>query len=274
MTIDQAPLQESIIRARELRVTIADTDILHGIDLHIDRGEAVAIMGPSGSGKSTLLYALSGMDTPTAGTVAFDGQELTELTQALLGRLRLARMGFVFQQPQLLKNLTLLDNIVLPGFAARIRPRHEVVIRARDLMRRAGVDHLADRDITQASGGQLQRVGICRALINDPTVVFADEPTGALDSAATDDVLRLLHTIHDDGTTLATVTHDPAVAAHAERVLAMRDGHIVGELVLGTVKPDDSDALAVRREQITAWLMATTTAVAAHADVTSDSERP
>jgi putative ABC transport system ATP-binding protein len=246
--------EHPIIRARGIGVTIAGTDILHGVDLQVDRGESVAVMGPSGSGKSTLLYAVSGMDTVSVGAVDFDGEELTSLSQARLGRLRLGTMGFVFQQPQLLTDLTLLDNVVLPGFTARMRPRRDVVARARDLMRRAGVGDLADRDVTQASGGQLQRVGICRALINDPTVVFADEPTGALDSNATADVLRLLHSINADGTTLVTVTHDPGVAAHAGRVLAMRDGTVEAELVLGAVNIDDTDALATRRERVTAWL--------------------
>lgn len=260
MTIDPTTRRGPLIRADGVRVTISGTDILHGIDLHVGRGESLAIMGPSGSGKSTLLYTVSGMDTPTAGTVAFDGQELTAMTQAQLGRLRLARMGFVFQHPQLLRNLTLLDNIVLPGFAARARSRREVTGRARDLMELAGVGDLADRDITQASGGQLQRVGICRALINDPAVVLADEPTGALDSTAAEGVLRLLHTVHDRGAALVTVTHDPAVAAHSERVLALRDGRIVGELGLGAVAPDEDGALAARRERVAAWLATARTA--------------
>ena len=255
-TTRQSPMPP-IIDARGIRVAIAGTEILRGVDLRIERGEAVAIMGASGSGKSTLLYALSGMDAITAGTIAVDGADLGALNQAQLGQLRLGTMGFVFQQPQLLANLSLLDNVVLPGFTARRHPRRAVIARARDLMRRAGVEDLADRYLTQASGGQLQRVGICRALINEPAVVFADEPTGALDSAATEGVLRLLHAIHAESTTLVTVTHDAAVAARAQRVLAMRDGAIAAELTLGTVADiDDADALAARRERVTAWLAA------------------
>ncbi len=250
------PSTPPVVEAHRVRLTIAGTEILRGIDLCIARGESLAIMGPSGSGKSSLLYALSGMEAISAGTVAFEGQQLGGLSQGQLGRLRLERMGFVFQQPQLLKSLSLLDNIVLPGFAARARPRAAVVDRARDLLHRAGVADLEDRDLTEASGGQLQRIGICRALINDPAVVFADEPTGALDSTATTGILRLLHTIHNGGTTLVIVTHDPGVAAHAERVLMMSDGRLAGELALGPVGPDDADVLATRREQISSWLAA------------------
>lgn len=258
MTIDQQGRSEPIIDARGVEVRIGGAGILHEIDLLVDRGESVAIMGPSGCGKSTLLYAISGMDTPSAGTIIVDGQDLTAQTPTQLGLLRLARMGFVFQQPQLLRNLTLLDNIVLPGFAARTRSRREVIARARDLMTRAGIGALADRDITEASGGQLQRAGIRRALINEPAVLFADEPTGALDSTATADVLRLLHNIHDGGTTLVTVTHDPVVAAHAERVLAMSDGRIVGELVIGAVDAADRVTLTERRERVADWLATAT----------------
>lgn len=253
---DDVPVSEAgpILAARGVRKSFSGREILHGVDLDVARGEFVAVMGPSGSGKSSLLYAISGMDTPSAGTVEFDGQRLTDLKQAALGDVRLHRMGFVFQQIHLLKNLSLLDNVVLPGFQARTRPRTEVIERARDLMERAGVGDLADRDITQASGGQLQRVGVCRALVNAPAIVFADEPTGALDSVAAAEVLRLLASIHDDGTTLVVVTHDPRVAARAERVIAIVDGQVAGELRLGGVDPDDGDELAGRHTQVAEWL--------------------
>ncbi len=243
-----------LLTAQGVRKTFAGQEVLHGVDLEIRRGEFVAIMGPSGSGKSTLLYAISGMDAATAGTVAFDGQELTGLSQKRLGELRLRRMGFVFQQVHLLRNLTLLDNVVLPGVVARTRPRREVVARARALMGMAGVEELADRDITQASGGQLQRVGVCRALVNDPAIVFADEPTGALDSVAAQEVLRLFTQLGEDGTTRVVVTHDPRVAAHADRVIAMVDGRVAGELSLGPVRVEDPADVAERHTRVADWL--------------------
>lgn len=223
----------TVLTARRLRRVLSGQPVLQEIDLDVGRGEFLAIMGPSGSGKSTLLYSLSGMDDTDGGSISLEGTELTELEQKQLARLRLTRFGFVFQQAHLLANLTLLDNVVLPGRLARTASRSAVVARARDLMERTGVGELAQRDITQASGGQLQRVGICRALINSPQIVFADEPTGALDSASALAVMRLLGGIHAEGATLVLVTHDVEVAAHAQRVITMVDGRIVGERRLG-----------------------------------------
>ncbi|MFD1717283.1 ABC transporter ATP-binding protein [Georgenia deserti] len=236
-----------------MRKSHGGQEVLRDVDLDVGRGEFLAVMGPSGSGKSTLLYAMSGMDSPSAGTVVFDGRALTGLSEAELGELRLHRMGFVFQQVHLLRNLTLLDNVVLPGFLARARPRAEVVGRARALMAGAGVGDLADREVTEASGGQLQRVGISRALVNDPAIIFADEPTGALDSAAAETVLRHLAGLRTSGTTLVVVTHDAYVAAHADRVIAMADGRIDGELSLGNVDPDDAPAMANRHARVLEW---------------------
>lgn len=243
-----------ILTARGIRKSFGRLDVLHGVDLEVDRGEFLAIMGPSGSGKSTLLNAISGLDAPTSGSVEFDGVDLTRRSKAELGELRLNRMGFVFQQVHLLKNLTLLDNVVLPGFLARSAAREAVVARGRDLMRRAGVGDLAERDLTEASGGQLQRVGICRALINAPSIVLADEPTGALDSAAADAVLLLLTSMRGEGTTLVMVTHDARVAAHAERVVGMVDGVIAGEIPLGAPDRRDPAAMWGRQGRITEWL--------------------
>lgn len=203
--------------------------VLHGVDLDIGDGEFVAIMGPSGSGKSTLLYCISGMDAVTSGTVHLDGCEITAFTQKDLGALRLARMGFVFQQVHLLRNLTLLDNVVLPGVSAG-RPREEVVARARELLERMGIGELADRQITEASGGQLQRAAIARALVNEPQIVFGDEPTGALNAAAAAEIMDLLAEVNASGRTVVLVTHDAHVAARAGRVVVLRDGRIDGDL--------------------------------------------
>jgi len=240
-----------ILHARDLTKAFGGNTVLQGADLQVRHGEFVAVMGPSGSGKSTLLYTISGMDTMTSGSVRFAGHELGELSHKDLARLRLTRMGFVFQHIHLLKNLCLLDNVVLPAFVAGIAPRKELTARALSLMERVGVAELAHRDISEVSGGQLQRAAICRALINSPQIVFGDEPTGALDSTAAAEIMDLLGDLVCDGTTLMLVTHDPKVAARADRVLCMADGRITGEREQGRFRPPDLDE---RHAALVAWL--------------------
>ena len=220
------------LRARSLAKSY-DAPVLEGLDLDIEDGQFVAIMGPSGSGKSTLLHCLSGMDRPSGGSVLLGDTDIAALGERELAALRLSRFGFVFQQAHLLATLCLLDNIVLPGFLAGLRPRREVEARGRGLMERMGISELAGSDITEVSGGQLQRAGICRALINEPGIVFADEPTGALNSATAAQILDLLGEVHASGTTLVVVTHDAQVAARADRVLLLVDGGVVEDLALG-----------------------------------------
>ncbi len=232
----------------------ATTTVLRGIDLEIERGDFVAIMGPSGSGKSTLLYCLSGMDHVTDGTVTLhangsDPVEITSLPQKDLAALRLTRMGFVFQQVHLLRNLTILDNVVLPGFTATPDDRKSVVSRARALLDRVGIGELANREITQASGGQLQRAAIARALINSPDLVFGDEPTGALNAATAAEIMDLLAEVNRDGRTVVLVTHDPNVAARARRVVVLRDGLVDGDLRRNGSQTDDQWA-----ESLAGWL--------------------
>nr|NLD41183.1 ATP-binding cassette domain-containing protein [Actinomycetales bacterium] len=184
----------------------------------------------SGSGKSTLLYSVSGLDTIDSGSISLDGVDLTSLTADGLADTRRERMGFVFQQPTLLRNLGLLENIVLTSSLDRIGTAGDRVERARELMERAGIWELRDRMPSQVSGGQLQRAGICRALMRRPRIVFCDEPTGALNSLAAAEVMGLLEEINADGTSLLVVSHDAHVAARADRVVFMRDGRIVDEL--------------------------------------------
>ncbi len=228
--------------------------VLKDVDLQIRRGEFVSVMGPSGSGKSTLLYTISGMDRMTSGSVKLDGSELADLSEEALSDLRLTDMGFVFQHIHLLKNLSIFDNVVLPGYLARNGGRKAVNQRATALMEKVGIDELADNDVTQASGGQLQRVGICRALINNPSIVFGDEPTGALNSKAAGEIMDLLADINRSGTTILLVTHNVKVAARTERVLFMLDGRIVAERRLGAYVGNGREG-SRREEALSAWLL-------------------
>lgn len=203
--------------------------VLNGVSVEMESGEFVSIMGPSGSGKSTLLYALSGMDDIDSGEVTFDGQNLSGLSDDALSDLRRSRMGFVFQQPTLLKNLNILDNIILPQTRDHHRNGKELTEKARCLMKQMGIEELEQRDITQASGGQLQRAGICRALMSEPEIVFGDEPTGALNTKTAKEIMELFTQINKDGIAILLVTHDPNIAARSERVLFLCDGEIVDE---------------------------------------------
>lgn len=226
--------------------------VLRDVDISIGEGEFVSVMGPSGSGKSTLLYNISGMDKATSGSIWFCGSELTSMSEDKLSALRLQKMGFIFQQSNLLKNLNILDNIILSAYMAKSESREAIVKRAKKLMSQTGISALADNDIMQASGGQLQRVAICRALINNPDIVFGDEPTGALNSKATSEVMDILAELNRAGTTIMLVTHDAKVAAKTERVLFMTDGVIAGEKRLGKYQ-NDSD-IKTRESQLSAWL--------------------
>lgn len=225
--------------------------VLNGIQLDVHTGEFITVMGASGSGKSTLLYCMSGMDRPTAGSITLDGRELTELGNAEMSRVRLNEMGFIFQQAHFLANLNVRDNILLPALKASPGQRPTVEARADRLLRRFGVDHIAHHGITQVSGGQLQRASICRALVIEPRVLFADEPTGALNASATEEVMDALNSVHRDGTTIVMVTHDPACAARADRVVYLHDGVVVDELVLGRWQ---ADRRAAREDSLQAWL--------------------
>ncbi|MDH4116969.1 MAG: ABC transporter ATP-binding protein [Acidimicrobiia bacterium] len=248
------------LTARGVRKTFgegeAQTVALRGIDIDIDRGDFVAIMGPSGSGKSTLLYCLSGMDDVTDGSVAVhDGEsesvEITDMDQGELAALRLTQMGFVFQQVHLLRNLTILDNVVLPGVTASPGERKAVVSRAIALLERTGIAELADREITEVSGGQLQRAAIARALINSPDLIFGDEPTGALNAATATEIMDLLVEVNGEGRTVVLVTHDANVAARARRVVVLRDGVVDGDIRRDGIASDDAWA-----ESLAAWLTA------------------
>lgn len=214
-------------------VSKRQNNVLKNVNFTVSEGEMVAIMGPSGSGKSTLLYAVSGMDSITAGGVEFCGKNIAKMDEKALADLRLDEMGFIFQQMYMLKNLTVLDNIILPAVQSKknIETRKETVSRGQDLMRKLGIIEIADNDINEVSGGQLQRACICRSMINRPAIIFADEPTGALNRTASNEVMEELVKLNEEGTTIMMVTHDAKVAAKCSRVLYIVDGNIKGEYI-------------------------------------------
>lgn len=214
---------------------------LNEVNVEIAKGEFVAVMGPSGSGKSTLLFALSGMDDITDGSVKFDDMELSKLRENTLADVRRRKMGFVFQQPTMLKNLNILDNIILPAEYKGKKDSRKLTQKAKELMKKTGISGLESRDTTEVSGGQLQRAGICRALMNDPEILFADEPTGALNSRSAEEIMELLVDINKEGTAILLVTHDSKVAARADRILFTKDGNIVSELSLQKFSDKDID---------------------------------
>lgn len=206
--------------------------ILKGIDINIQVGEFVTIMGKSGSGKSTLLNILSTLDTPSEGEVYFEDVKIDNLSDDDSSKLRRESFGFVFQLPKMVKNLSILDNILLPSLQYK-NDRKSATQAATNLMQKIGIENIANKKISQVSGGQLQRAGICRALINDPKILFSDEPTGALDSGTTKDVLNLFSTFHKEGKTIVMVTHDINVATTSQRVLFMKDGLLIHDISLG-----------------------------------------
>ncbi|WP_150273899.1 ABC transporter ATP-binding protein [Paenibacillus tepidiphilus] len=240
-------------------VNKAQNHVLRNISFTLEQGEFVSVMGPSGSGKSTLLYTVSGMDRSTAGEVIFDRQKLDGLGDKQMAEIRLTQMGFIFQQMVMLGNLSVYDNIILAGYQSlrskgSTRTRTQVNEHADRLMRKLNIIDLAGHDITEVSGGQLQRACICRSLINEPTMLFADEPTGALNSQAAKEVLEELCRINREGTSIMMVTHDAKVAAQTDKVLYMLDGNIQGEFQLG--KYTGETELRERERRLNEWLMA------------------
>ena len=205
---------------------------LDGVSLEVEPGEFVAVMGPSGCGKSTLLHLLAGLDTPTQGEVIVDGRRLSEMNEAQRAVLRRDTIGFVFQSYNLIPNLTVADNVEIPGLLSGRDPG-EVARRRRELLESLGIADKAEAFPSQLSGGQQQRVALARALVNDPTLLLADEPTGNLDSRSGNEVLALLRRFNSRGQTIVLVTHDPKVASFARRVIFMRDGRFVSQMETG-----------------------------------------
>ena len=239
---------KKMIVGTNIEKSFGQEKVLRDVSVEIGLGEFVSIMGPSGSGKTTLMFALSGMDDIDGGSVQFDGKELASLSENALADLRRKQMGFVFQQPTLLKNLNVLDNIVLPAQKGNEKQAKILMAKGQELMQKMGIAGLEQRDITQVSGGQLQRAGICRALMGDPQVIFGDEPTGALNSKSAQEIMDILAEINQQGTAVCLVTHDAKVAAQTQRVLFMSDGQIVSEIQF---TPDEVKNLEERMVKVT-----------------------
>lgn len=227
------------------------THILQHIDFDLYEGDFAVIMGASGSGKSTLLYALSGMDRATAGEVIYNGEDIVKMSENELATLRHTDFGFIFQQMHLVSNLTLFENVAVSGYLNKNRSAADVRKSAEELLEQMSVYHVKDHLPTQVSGGEQQRCAIARAVINAPKVLFADEPTGALNRNNTVGVLDLLTKLNSDGQSVLMVTHDLRAALRANRILYLEDGKITGEL---TLPPYDHNEEKSRETQVNAWL--------------------
>ena len=206
------------------------TKVLRGVNLQVDEGEFVAIMGPSGSGKSTLMHTIGFLDRPTTGEYLFDGENTEGFNDDELARIRNNRIGFVFQSFNLLPRTTVLDNVMLPLLYSGTKSNYEN--RAKKALEAVGLGERLDFMSNQISGGQKQRVAIARALVCDPKVIFADEPTGNLDSKSGSTVMNILEKLNQEGRTIILVTHDKQVALHANRIVTIRDGEIISDVLV------------------------------------------
>jgi putative ABC transport system ATP-binding protein len=236
---------DTLIKTNKLCKTFSNggqmQHVLKNIDLEIYEGDFTIIMGASGAGKSTLLYALSGMDKPTLGDIYFAGTEITKKNTDELASFRKENCGFVFQQVYLVDSMSVLDNVMAAGLLIN-KNRKEVAARAKEILKSVDIEeNMWDKFPTQISGGEAQRVGIARALINDPRLVFADEPTGALNSKTGKDVLDTLTNFNNKGQSIVMVTHDITSARRGNRILYVKDGEIAGECILGKYVHGDED---------------------------------
>ena len=231
----------------------ASTAILDRIDIEISAHDFTVIMGPSGAGKSTLLYSLSGMDSITSGEIIYRGKKISSFSENQMAHLRGREFGFVFQQTHLVSNLTLYENVAVAGYVGKKRPPQETAQRAKALLEQMNLGGAKDRLPAQVSGGEAQRAAIARAMINDPGLLFADEPTGALNKSNSEEVLNLLSQLNQSGQSILMVTHDVRAALRGNRILYLEDGKILDELHL----PDYEAGQAREREiQLGSWLSA------------------
>lgn len=225
--------------------------ILSHMDFELYEKDFTVIMGASGSGKSTMLYALSGMDRATAGQVIYKGENLVVMKEKKLAKLRYTDFGFIFQQMHLVSNLSIFENVAVSGYLNKSKSAAEVRKRTEQLLEQMGISHIKTHLPSQVSGGEQQRCAVARAVINNPGLLFADEPTGALNRQNTIDVLNLLTELNQAGQSILMVTHDMRAALRASRILYIEDGKIIGEITLPPYNPDEEKS---REIQVNAWL--------------------
>lgn len=247
-------MKKVILEAKKLNKSFANNGVqnhvINNLDLQIYEGDFTVIMGASGSGKSTLLYSISGMDRPSSGEVLYKDTDITKLSERKMAELRVNEFGFVFQQVHLVSNLTVLENILVPAYMNK-QKSSDVKKEAEALLEQLNIADTANRLPSQVSGGEAQRGAIARAVINQPGILFADEPTGALNRKNTKDVLNLFSKLNADGQTILMVTHDVKAAVYATRVIYIEDGQVCGELEL---PPYDEESKKSRETQLNAWL--------------------
>lgn len=248
-------MKKTVIKAEDICKSFANNGgqnhVLDMVNLEIYDGDFTVIMGSSGAGKSTLLYALSGMDKITSGKVWYGGREISGLKEKEMAALRAEEFGFVFQQTHLVSNLTLFENVAVTGFLDRRKKAGAVRQRALMLLGRMNVGEAKDRLPSQVSGGEAQRAAIARAIMNEPGIIFADEPTGALNKRNTEEVLNILTELNEEGQSILMVTHDIRAAVRATRLLYLEDGKVAGEMSL---PPYGRAAAPDREKQVEAWL--------------------
>ena len=248
-------MNEVILSAKDLCKSYAhnggQNHIISHMNLDLYEGDFTVIMGASGSGKSTLLYTLSGMDKATSGQVIYQGEYLVSMTEKKLAVLRHSDFGFIFQQMHLISNLTLLENVVVPGYLDKKKTASEVQKKGEELLEKMGLTSVKTHLPSQVSGGQQQRCAIARAVIHTPKLLFADEPTGALNRKNTTEVLNLLTELNQSGQSILMVTHDMRAALRATRLLYLEDGAVIGDL---TLPPYQKEEEKNRETQVNAWL--------------------
>ena len=242
-------MKEAIISGKNIIKTFGENTVLHGIDIEIYSGDFTVIMGSSGSGKSTLLHTLSGMDYASNGQLLYRQEDITNASEKKLTKLRAEGFGFVFQRTHLVSNLTLDENIRMAALIGSLSEK-EAKKRTEELIKRMNLEKAKDRMPSQVSGGEAQRAAVARAVINKPSILFADEPTGALNRANSKEVLNLLTTLHAGGQCILLVTHDKEAALRGNRILYLEDGAIIGELELSVYTGKDK----TREKKLSAWL--------------------
>ncbi len=248
-------MKNTILSAKGLCKSFAhnggQVHVLQGMDVDIYEGDFTVIMGASGSGKSTTLYALSGMDRATAGEVLYKGENIVKMNEKQLASLRHGDFGFVFQQMHLVSTLSIFENITVPGYLNTHKDAKAIDARAMELLKTMGIEHIQSHLPSQCSGGEQQRCAIARAVINEPALLFADEPTGALNRKNTTEVLDLLTELNRKGQSVLMVTHDAKAACRATRILYIEDGKIVSDLELPPYTKEEEKS---RETQVNAWL--------------------